>query len=56
MKKTATGLAKALFSSFGLFVARRRQEAVNGHELEQDLTVIVGRDHPVCFDIGANLG
>jgi FkbM family methyltransferase len=30
--------------------------AVTGTDLEEDLRLVVGRDQPVCFDIGANEG
>lgn len=56
MSKKPVDYIKAVFSFFGLFVARRYPNAITGHELTHDLTVIVQKDNPVCFDVGANRG
>ncbi|MVM31116.1 FkbM family methyltransferase [Spirosoma sp. HMF4905] len=56
MSKKLVDYIKSVFSFFGLFVARRYPNAVNGHELAYDLNVIIRNDNPVCFDIGANRG
>lgn len=47
---------KSVFSSLGLFLARRFPDAANGYRLEDDLPVLIDRNCPVCFDIGANCG
>ncbi|MVM38280.1 FkbM family methyltransferase [Spirosoma sp. HMF3257] len=56
MNKTAINYVKSFFSAFGLFVARRYPNAVNGHDLTYDLKVVVRKENPLCFDIGANRG
>ncbi|QMW00541.1 FkbM family methyltransferase [Spirosoma foliorum] len=56
MSKKLVDYVKSVFSSFGLFVARRYPNAITGHELPYDLKVIVRNENPVCFDIGANRG
>ena len=56
MKKVLTNSAKSLLSSVGVFAARNYPNVVNGHDLETDLTVLINKPNPVCFDIGANRG
>lgn len=56
MNKTLVDYVKSVFSAFGLFIARRYPNAVNGHDLRYDLKVVVRKENPLCFDIGANRG
>jgi FkbM family methyltransferase len=56
MNKPFVDYVKSFFSTFGLFVARRYPNAVNGHDLLYDLNVVVRKENPLCFDIGANRG
>ena len=46
---------KALRCS-GRKIYRVPSNAVTGTDLEEDLRLVVGHDHPVCFDVGANEG
>lgn len=47
---------KSLLASWGLFVARRYPDVVNGYRLAHDIPVLIRTLQPVCFDIGANKG
>ncbi|MBN8826540.1 MULTISPECIES: FkbM family methyltransferase [unclassified Spirosoma] len=55
MGKLATAV-KAVFSSFGVFLARKYPDQVNGLKLEDDLRQLIGQPNPLCFDVGANQG
>lgn len=55
MSKLATAV-KAVFSSFGVFLARKYPDQVNGLKLEDDLRQLIRQPNPLCFDVGANQG
>lgn len=56
MKRLIAQIAKSILTSAGVFTARHYQNVVMGYALKHDLPLIVSQPHPVCFDIGANLG
>ncbi|GAB4036834.1 FkbM family methyltransferase [Spirosoma gilvum] len=55
MSNVATAI-KAAFSSFGVFLARKYPNQVNGLKLEDDLRQVIRQPNPLCFDVGANQG
>ncbi len=48
--------AKSILSRLGIFTARQFKGRVTGYDLHRDLTLVVNKKNPVCFDIGANKG
>jgi FkbM family methyltransferase len=49
-------LLKSVLSFVGLFMARQFKGRVTGYDLARDLGLIVTKNNPVCFDVGANRG
>lgn len=47
---------KSALAFIGIFMARQFKGEVTGHVLERDLGLIVPKNNPVCFDVGANQG
>lgn len=45
-----------ILRTLGLCVFRERAGAVCGHRLEHDLRILVGKEDPMCLDVGANEG
>ena len=56
MNRTLSNFIKSVFSSSGLFIARQHSDRVAGYSLTNDLKVVIQKDNPVCFDVGANQG
>ena len=56
MKKRFNDLVKSSFSSLGFYVARKFPNCINGYSLRDDLSVLIPKHNPLCFDIGANQG
>lgn len=56
MKEQARTLIKSGVASLGLYIARRFPDCINGYKLEDDLAVLIPKEDPLCFDIGANQG
>jgi len=48
--------AKSVLSRLGVFMARQFKGQVTGYDLQRDLSLVVNKANPVCFDIGANRG
>lgn len=47
---------KSLLEKSGLFVARQFPNMVMGYALARDLKLVVTKQNPLCFDVGANQG
>ena len=49
-------LFKSLLTKTGFFAARQFPNAVMGYDLARDLALVMNKDKPLCFDVGANKG
>jgi len=49
-------LLKSLLAKIGIFAARQFPNAVMGYDLARDLALVVPKQNPLCFDVGANKG
>ncbi|MBC7568307.1 MAG: FkbM family methyltransferase [Spirosoma sp.] len=47
---------KSLLTKTGIFAARQFPNAVMGYDLARDLALVVPKQNPLCFDVGANRG
>ncbi len=56
MGKFLAGFIKSVLAFFGLFMARQFRGRVTGYDLNRDLGLIVTKNNPICFDVGANRG
>lgn len=56
MSKFLVSFMKSVLASLGLFMARQFRGRVTGYDLSRDLALIVTKNNPVCFDVGANRG
>ncbi|GAB2565702.1 FkbM family methyltransferase [Spirosoma areae] len=56
MRKRLVDSVKSVFAFFGLFIGRQFRGGITGYELKRDLTLLISKDNPVCFDVGANQG
>lgn len=48
--------ARRALGKYDRKIIRIRRNTANGVDLEEDLRIVVGREDPVCLDIGANEG
>ena len=53
---TVKKLLKSLFAKTGIFAARQFPNTVMGYDLARDLALVVPKQNPICFDVGANKG
>ena len=56
MKRWIRDLVKAGFSSVGFYIARKFPNCINSYSLQDDLGVLIPKQAPLCFDVGANQG